>query len=126
MIPLDKSTPLLIWSCTELGVVIMASSIPFFRLFWKEIRTRTSKSRSKTGYTNPTYNLDNINSFGGHTQLSSRNRTRVEADPTFKSPDDSSDRSILGDARTKSGIRRTDVVTIEQGVDRKMEATSPV
>ncbi|KAB5518095.1 hypothetical protein GE09DRAFT_1066318 [Coniochaeta sp. 2T2.1] len=48
-----KSTPLLIWSASELSIVILASSIPFLRLFWKEIRAKTSsRSRSKSGATN--------------------------------------------------------------------------
>ncbi|KAK3314157.1 hypothetical protein B0H66DRAFT_461006, partial [Apodospora peruviana] len=36
-----KSTPLLIWSAAELSIVIMASSIPFLRLFWKELKEKT-------------------------------------------------------------------------------------
>lgn len=116
--PLDKSTPLLIWSGSELAIVIMASSIPFLRLFWKEMQAKTnsSRSRSKSGYINGDYKLDHMKSYAkmGSSNHASAIRTQVRAEP--KTQDDDSDKSILAQSR----IMRTDEITIEHGLAKDM------
>jgi hypothetical protein len=96
----------------------MASSIPFLRLFWKEMQAKTnsSRSRSKSGYINGDYKLDHMKSYAkmGSSNDASAIRTQVRAEP--KTQDDDSDKSILAQSR----IMRTDEITIEHGLAKDM------
>lgn len=96
----------------------MASSIPFLRLFWKEIHAKTSsRSRSKSGYIDGGYKMDHMNTYAkmGSTNHASGIRTQVHAEPRHKSlVDDDSDKSILAQSRNVNHIMRTDEITIER------------
>ncbi|KAH8658332.1 hypothetical protein BX600DRAFT_65139 [Xylariales sp. PMI_506] len=105
-----KSVPLLMWSSVELSVVVIACSVPFLRLLFKEIRTKSS-SRGRSKYASQGYRLDAINTFND--TKTPKNRTLIKADTTTKITDDSSDKSILGSPQGLSAIRRTDVITIQ-------------
>lgn len=118
--PADKSTPLLIWSASELSIVILASSIPFLRLFWKEVRAKTSsRSRSKSaGYGNGggTYKMNTYAKMGSGPASTSQsgNHTQVRAKQIAdKSADDDSDRSILAQSKYVNHIMRTDEIRVE-------------
>jgi hypothetical protein len=93
----------------------MASSVPHLRLFLKEVHSKASNLRSRTGYMKD-YNLDNFSS-GQRTHT----RTQVHAQPKAKFPDDASDRSFLADENTRYGILRTDEVRIERRVETDVE-----
>jgi hypothetical protein len=115
----DKSTPLLIWSASELSIVILASSIPFMRLFWKEIQAKTSsRSRSKSaGYAHGagTYKMNTYAKMGSGAAGASGNRTQVHAEPMpDKTGDDDSDKSILAQSKYVNHIMRTDEIRVER------------
>lgn len=104
----------------------MASSIPFLRLFWKEIHAKTSsRSRSKSGYVQE-YKMDHMNSYA---KMDSRNaasgiRTHVRAEPSSRVDkshiDDDSDKSILAPSRNMNQIMRTDEIRVEHGSAKDM------
>jgi hypothetical protein len=102
----------------------MASSIPFLRLFWKEIHAKTSsRSRTKSGYINGDYKMDHMNTYakmGSSTQASGV-RTQVRAEPVNRNlVDDDSDKSILAQSRNVHQIMRTDEITVERGDAKEM------
>jgi hypothetical protein len=103
----------------------MASSIPFLRLFWKEIHAKTSsRSRTKSGYINGDYKMDHMNTYAkmGSSNQASGVRTQVRAEPVSKTTvgDDDSDKSILAYPRNEHQIMRTDEITVERGDAKEM------
>lgn len=102
----------------------MASSIPFLRLFWKEIHAKTSsRSRTKSRYINGDYKMDHMNTYAkmGSSNQASGVRTQVRAEPVNKSHvDDDSDKSILAQSRNVHQIMRTDEITVERGDAKDM------
>ncbi|KAM7201743.1 hypothetical protein V8F20_004704 [Naviculisporaceae sp. PSN 640] len=110
-----KSTPLLIWSGSELAIVIMASSIPFLRLFWKEMKEKTTsgRSRNKTGYANTGYKLDSMHSKMGTTSRIQRSQKGGTTSNSKTLVDDSSDKSILAQSKNMAGIMRSTEVVVE-------------
>ncbi|KAM7221722.1 hypothetical protein V8F06_002930 [Rhypophila decipiens] len=107
------STPLLIWSGAELAIVIMASSIPFLRLFWKEMKEKTTsaRSRNKTGYANTGYKLDSVHSkMGTHSRIQRSQKGTTNSKTLV---DDSSDKSILAQSKNMAGIMRSTEVVVE-------------
>lgn len=99
-----------------MAIVIMASSIPFLRLFWKEMKEKTTsgRSRNKTGYANTGYKLDSMHSKMGTTSRIQRSQKGGNTSNSKTLVDDSSDKSILVQSKNiGAGIMRSTEVVIE-------------